>query len=80
MTCKDGKAGRAAAPRVVADREHEAVYERLVAEYRAKHGKEPGIWSKLLDQAKAEVASKLVRGTRRRNAPKLFEGIMRDLT
>ena len=66
--------GRAAAPRVVADREHEAVYEGLVEEYRAKHGKDLGNWSKLLNQAKAEVARKLVRGTRRRNAPNFLKG------
>ena len=63
----EGKAGRAAPRKIVPDREHETVYERLVQEYRAKHGKDPGIWSRLLDQAKAEVASKL-QGKRTRHA------------
>ena len=56
------------------DREHEAVYERLVQEYRAKHGKDPGIWSRLLDHAKAEVARKL-QGKRIRQAPNYSKGL-----
>ena len=74
MSITHGKADRAAAPRIVADRAHEAVYERLVQEYREKHGKDPGN-----DQAMAEVARNL-QGKRKRHAPRLFDGIMRDQT
>ena len=79
MSITHGKADRAAAPRIVADRAHEAVYERLVQEYREKHGKDPGNWSRLRDQAMAEVARNL-QGKRKRHAPRLFDGIMRDQT
>ena len=51
------------------------MYDRLVAEYRALHGKDPGNWSKLYDQAKAEVASK-VSGKRQRRASKFFTGLL----
>lgn len=61
--------------RAAADREHQVVYDRLVAEYRALHGKDPGNWSKLYDQAKAEVASK-VSGKRQRRASKFFTGLL----
>ena len=70
-------AARPAAQRAMPDRKHQVVYERLVAEYRDKHGKDPGNWSRLVDQAKAEVAAKVV-GKRSRRAPRLFDGIMLD--
>lgn len=56
-------------------RAHLPVLERLIADYRAKHSKEPSssVWYNLHEQAKAEIASQR-QGKRRRRTPAHLDG------
>ena len=56
-------------------RAHLPVLERLIADYRAKHSKEPSssVWYNLHEQANAEIASQR-QGKRRRRTPAHLDG------